>query len=89
MASRPGGPMRWTVRYSIRYKNGNGMVTALPSASMLVNPTRPGLVHSEYRYANVHFHSLVVYIAMGAIPVYARRMSPRSGMVRNNGGQEG
>ena len=48
MASRPGGPMRWTARYSLRYRKGDGMVATLPSVSMLVNPTRPGLVHSEY-----------------------------------------
>ncbi len=54
---------------------------------MLVNPTRPGLVHSGY--ARVYFANSVVvcgYIAMGAL--FARRMSPRSGMVSTDGGQE-
>ncbi len=55
---------------------------------------RPGLVHSGY--ARVYFaHSVDVYrygytgIAVVALPVYAGRMSPRSGMVSNAGGQEG
>jgi hypothetical protein len=52
--------MRWTSRYSIRYKKGGGMVTALPYDSMLVNPERPGLVHS--RYVRVYFaHSVDVW----------------------------
>ncbi len=64
------------------------MVTASPYVCILVNPTRPGLVHSGY--ARVYFaHSVDVYgyNAMGAF--YARRMSPRSGMVSNAGGLEG
>ncbi len=64
------------------------MATASPYECMLVNPQRPGLEYSGY--ARVYFaHSVEVcgYIAMGAL--YARRMSPRSGMVSNDEGLEG
>ena len=64
------------------------MVTVLPYECMLVNPQRPGLEYSAY--ARVYFaHSVVVnnYIAMDAL--YARRMSPGSGMMSNARGQEG
>ena len=53
-----------------------------------MNPARPGLEYSAY--ARVYFaHSVVVnnYIAMDAL--YARRMSPGSGMMSNARGQEG
>ena len=65
MAGRLLGHMRWTARYSIRYKKGSGLVTALPYECMLANPTRPGLVNSGN--ARVYFaHSVVVcgFIAM-------------------------
>ncbi len=64
------------------------MVTVLPYECMLVNPTRPGLVHSGY--ARVYFaHSVGVYGYIAVVALYAGRMSPRSGMVSNAGGQEG
>ena len=52
MAGRLGGHMRWTARYSIRYKKGGGMVTASPYVCILVNirgqvwftPDMPGFI---------------------------------------------
>ena len=64
------------------------MVTVLPYECMLVNPQRPGLVHSGY--ARVYFaHSVDVYGYIAVVALYAGRMSPRNGMVSNAGGQEG
>ena len=64
------------------------MVTVLPYECMLVNPQRPGLVHSGY--ARVYFaHSVDVYGYIAVVALYAGRMSPRSGLVINAGGQEG
>ena len=49
---------------------------------------RPGLVHSGY--ARVYFtHSVVAYGYIAMVVLYARRMSLRSGMVSNAGGQDG
>ena len=62
------------------------MVTASPYVCILVNPTRPGLVHSGY--ARVYFaHSVDVYGYIAVVALYAGRMSPRSGMVSNAGGR--
>ncbi len=76
-----------TVQYQV---HDGGIVTFLPFC-MLLNPTRPGLVHSGY--ARVFFRPqrgsgwVDCNTAMGAL--YARRMSPRSGMLSNAGDQEG
>ena len=88
MAGELGRHMRWAAQYSIRYKKEGGIVAVLPYECMLVNLARPGLEYSAY--TRVYFaHSVVVYnyIAMDAL--YARRMSPGSGMMSNARGQEG